>query len=258
MISIHMLRYIIVGVVFCTLSSCIDSHKYDPKPYLRPLEIVKLSTNNYLHISYMKLENGNYFPCNGFIYMKEKEAIVFDTPFNDSISSQLITFIQEDLGATIKGVVINHAHEDAAGGVNAFAKANIPSYASSLTADILAKDAIYITHPFEEKQELSIGETIIENRYFGPAHTTDNIVSYIKDGDVLFGGCIIKPLGANHGNIKDADIAAWPSTVTAIKEAYPNVKLVIPGHGGRGDSSLLDYTIDMYTSPVEQVIYSLE
>lgn len=240
------------GSIFCVialvLTSCFGRNKFDPDSYVRPLEIVKLSEDHYQYISYLKLKQSNYYPCNGYVYISDGEAIVFDTPVNDNDAQLLIDFVQNELNATIKGVVINHNHSDAAGGLKTFAKANIPSYASSKTAAILAKDSIVITHPFEEKQEVRVGSSIVENAYFGPAHTQDNIVSYIQEESLLFGGCMIRPLFGSIGNTKDADTQQWPKTVQKIKEAYPEVKTVIPGHGAKGDVSLLDYTIRLFTA----------
>jgi metallo-beta-lactamase class B len=245
--KLNSLKLVVPCIIFLLIfSSCFERNHFDPDSYVRPLEIIKLSENNYQYISYLKLSTSNFYPCNGYVYMSEGEAVVFDTPVNEIEASQLIDFIQNELKATVKGVVINHAHTDAAGGINAFAKANIPSYASNKTAAILAKDSVTITHPFETSQEIKIGDVIIENTYFGPAHTDDNIASYINEEDILYGGCMIKSKQASKGNIKDANLALWPETVQKIKEMYPDVRVVIPGHGNRGDASLLDYTTQLF------------
>jgi metallo-beta-lactamase class B len=44
----------------------------------------------------------------------------------------------------------------------------------------------------------------------------------------------------------DANIAQWSNTVERIKEQYPNIKIVIPGHGAIGGKDLLDYTIQLF------------
>lgn len=242
-----LLKCIVLSFFTVYVFSCVKRTKFDPDTYVRPLEIVKLSENNYQHISYLKLKQSSFYPCNGYVYISDGEAIVFDSPVDKTSASQLIDFLQEDLKIAIKGVIVNHFHADAAGGLEAFAKANIPSYASSKTAEILRKDGVEITHPFETKQELKVGNTVIENTYFGPAHTQDNIVSYIPDAHLLYGGCMIKSLQAGKGNLNDADVQQWPKTVLKIKEAYPEVQVVIPGHGGTGDASLLEYTIELFS-----------
>lgn len=62
-------RIIVVFLVafLLLLGSCFDLSKYDPKPYVRPLEVVKLSDKEYIHISYLKDSFGGYTPNNGFI-----------------------------------------------------------------------------------------------------------------------------------------------------------------------------------------------
>lgn len=247
MVKKFLLRYMVLCVFGVCISSCIGK-KFDPDSYVRPLEIVKLSENNYQHISYLKLSQLNFYPCNGYVYISDGEAIVFDTPVDEVSASQLINFLQKDLKVKVTGVIVNHFHADAAGGLKAFAKANIPSYASSKTAQILKEDAVEITYPFETKQEINVGSAVVENTYFGAAHTQDNIVSYIADEHLLYGGCMIKSLYAGKGNLADADVQQWPKTVSKIKEAYPEVQVVIPGHGGKGDASLLDYTIELFST----------
>lgn len=238
---------ICVTVMLCILlGSCLGKERYTPKPYTKPLEVVKLSDHSYMHISYIETAEGNFIPCNGYIYTNKGEAMIFDTPLNDSISKQLIDFVRNDLKLTIKGVVINHAHSDAAGGLGAFTKENIPSYASIQTADLLKQDSLIISHPFKDSQTISMKGHTIENRYVGEAHASDNIVSYMPKEHLLFGGCMIKSHGAEKGNLEDANLETWSETVVSIKKMFPDVKVVIPGHGSNGDATLLDYTIGLF------------
>lgn len=229
------------------LTSCIDRDKYAPKPYVRALEIVKISNSEYMHISYLKDGQGGYIPCNGYVYVNNGEALIFDTPINDTLTSQLVDFVQDELKVTVSGVVVNHWHIDACGGLDVINKKNIPSYGSSRTAKIFEKDSMFITNPFDKEQEIKVGETVVQNYFFGEAHTPDNIVSYIPEVQTLIGGCMIKALGAGKGNTKDANLQEWPLTVSKIRDSFPEVKTVIPGHGGMGDLTLLDYTIKLFS-----------
>ncbi len=238
---------VLLTVTCCVLlSACIDRDKYAPKPYKRALEIVKLSDNNYMHISYLKDGKGGYIGCNGYIYISDNEAIVFDTAVDTILSNQLIDFIQLELKASIKGVVVSHSHVDASGGLKSFENSKISSYASAKTAAILAKDSLFITHPFEVKQEIAVGKEVVLNQYFGEAISPDNIVSYIPASKTIVGSCMIKALDDVEGNLTDANLENWSDTVVKVKTAYPDAKHVIPGHGGYGDMSLLDNTIAMF------------
>lgn len=63
---------------------------------------------------------------------------------------------------------------------------------------------------------------------------------------VLFGGCLIKELDASKGYLGDANVEAWSGTVNRVAEYFPDVQLVIPGHGAYGDKALLDCTIQLF------------
>ena len=62
----------------------------------------------------------------------------------------------------------------------------------------------------------------------------------------MFGGCLIKEINATKGYLKDANTNSWSSTVEKVKMAYPNVKIIVPGHGRYGDKKLLEYTIELF------------
>ena len=62
----------------------------------------------------------------------------------------------------------------------------------------------------------------------------------------MFGGCLIKELNASKGYLGDANVADWSGTVEKVKKEYPNVKIIVPGHGAPGSKKLLDYTIKLF------------
>jgi metallo-beta-lactamase class B len=37
--------------------------------------------------------------------------------------------------------------------------------------------------------------------------------------------------------------------VEAVKQAYPEVRVIVPGHGEPGDGKLLDYTMRLFREP---------
>jgi metallo-beta-lactamase class B len=58
---------------------------------------------------------------------------------------------------------------------------------------------------------------------------------------------LIKEIGATKGFLGDANVTDWPATVRRVKETFPQVKHVVPGHGATGNASLLDYTIQLFS-----------
>ena len=212
------------------------------------LVVEQLTPHTFVHISQLVIPDYGTFPCNGMIYVNEGETLVFDTPIGDTVSNELITWLQDEMQLEIKGIVVNHFHDDCMSGLSAFHQAGIPSYANEQTIAMAGNGEFPLPQQgFTESMVLTLGSEKVINRHFGAGHTTDNIVSYVPAEKVLFGGCMIKEIGAGEGNLNDADTTAWPVTVARVKEAYPELQHVIPGHGKTGSTELLDYTIGMFT-----------
>lgn len=82
--------------------------------------------------------------------------------------------------------------------------------------------------------------------FLGEAHTVDNIFGYIPSEKTLFGGCAVKEHGGSRGYVGDANIQEWSKTVETARAKFPQVKIVVPGHGKVGGAELLTYTIDVF------------
>ena len=218
-------------------------------PYESPsLQIKKIAEHAYIHISFLETEKYGKVACNGMIVISDKEAVVLETPVTDEVSEELIKWIEEEKGAEIKVVIVHHFHVDCLGGLGAFHQRKIPSFANQLTIDLAPKDGYEPPlYAIKSGHQTSIGNDMISTHYLGPAHTADNVVSYIEGEKILFGGCMIKSLNASKGNTTDADLAKWPETVAKIKSKYPELITVVPGHGKEGGSELLDYTIQLFS-----------
>ncbi len=99
---------------------------------------------------------------------------------------------------------------------------------------------------FENYLEIKLGNTKVINEFIGEGQTPDNIISNFPEDKVLFGGCLIKKIGASKGYLGDANINAWSNTVSDVKKKYNEVKTIISGHGKSGGDELLDYTIELF------------
>ncbi len=211
------------------------------------VRVEKLTENTFRHISYLSTEDFGKVSCNGMIVVDKNEAVIFDTPTNDNDSRELIDWIEKSLNCKVIGVVVTHFHNDCLGGLNEFHERQIPSYASFKTIELTKSDSVQAPqNGFENYLEIQVGDKKVINEFFGEGHTIDNIVSYFPDEKVLFGGCLIKALGASKGYLGDANINEWPNTVLAVKSKYEQAKVIIPGHGIPGNSELLDYTIELF------------
>lgn len=242
-IKIFCLLFIVCFVFACSPKLA------NPVILSKDLKIIAIKKNVFVHQSYLTHIKYGRFSSNGLIYIQGNEAIVFDTPTTDTLSNQLIDWITKVKKSKIKAVVINHFHVDCLGGLSAFHQSSIPSYANHKTIELCKQNETVIPqNGFEQLITHSIGGKQVESHYLGEAHTKDNIVSWLKDEKVLFGGCMIKSLSSGKGNLDDANIAAWSNTVKKVRSKFSDAKIIVPGHGKYGDIQLLDYTIEMFST----------
>ena len=211
------------------------------------LVITQITENTFEHTSFLQTNDFGNVPCNGLIVRNGREAIVFDTPSNDKSSQELIQWIKETLHCKINAIVPTHFHNDCLGGLKAFHENNIPSYAYSKTIELAKENNFAVPeNSFSDSLVLLVGNKHVIVNFFGEGHTRDNVVGYFPGEHIMFGGCLIKELGAGKGYLGDANGAAWSGTVEKVKKAYPNVKIIVPGHGKYGNKKLLDYTIKLF------------
>jgi len=215
------------------------------------LIINQISDHTYQHISYLQTEDYGKVACNGIIVVDQKEAIVFDTPSDNDVSVELINWLGRELRCRVEAVVPTHFHEDCLGGLEAFHIRGIPSYANQMTIQLADTSVTLPQVGFEDRLELKVGEQKVFVDYLGEGHTKDNVVGYFPSEKVLFGGCLVKSLKAGKGYLGDANVEAWPETISKIKSKYPDIESVISGHGNAGGADLLDYTIEVFSSRKE-------
>jgi metallo-beta-lactamase class B len=212
----------------------------------KQLAFYKIKKNAFVHISFLQTQTWGKVGCNGLIYIHKNQAYIFDTPTDNETSEVLIKTLQ-DQNIKIKGVVVNHFHNDCLGGLEAFHKKGIKSYASEKTIELAKKDSVTIPQiAFKEHLTLRIGKKEIENQFLGEAHTKDNIISFIPSENIMFGGCMVKELNAGKGFLGDANEKAWSNTIRNVKKTFPSAQSIVPGHGKPGGQELLDYTIGLF------------
>lgn len=237
----YILILLVLGLSTCKAPQTILSYTSDN------LKVEQLTPNTYRHISYLPTEEWGNVACNGMIVVDGGEALVFDTPTNDADSKELIEWIQDTLKCDVIGIVVTHFHEDCLGGLKEFHDQQIPSFASSKTIALAQSAGEEVPRMgFESSRELNVGNKKVVNEFFGEGHTRDNIVCYFPSEKVLFGGCLIKRLGAGKGFVGDANVDEWSNTVRAVKSKFGGAKVIIPGHGKPGNRKLLDYTIELF------------
>jgi len=213
------------------------------------LKIKRLAQNTYVHTSYLQTNEYGKVPCNGMIVINGGKAIVIDTPADIESSNELLEWIQNPKHSETIAVVPTHFHADCLGGLEAFHKKGIASYANDRTIKFAEINNYALPKEgFDKTKEMSVGDETVIFDFLGEGHTKDNVVAYVSGDQIMFGGCLIKSNGGSRGNLEDANISEWSKTVESVKAKYRETKVVIPGHGKWGGQVLLDYTIDLFDS----------
>ena len=214
------------------------------------LIITSLSENTIVHTSFLQTDDFGKVACNGLIVRDGNEVAVFDTPTDDPSSQELIRWVQDVLKCKIVAIVPTHFHSDCLGGLAVFHAAGIPSMANEKTIELATQNHMTVPQKgFSGKSSLLVGDKEVQLRFFGEGHTRDNVVAYFPSEQIMFGGCLIKEIGASKGFLGDANVSAWSATVAKLQQAFPQVKHVVPGHGAVGDAKLLDYTRQLFLKP---------
>ncbi|BDX37869.1 beta-lactamase [Tenuifilaceae bacterium CYCD] len=211
------------------------------------ITLVKISDDAFIHISYASDTNFGRFPSNGIILTNNNEAFLFDTPFTNEHTKELLDFITDSLRLKAIGFVPNHWHNDCVGGVEYLKSIGVKTYANQLTIDILKEKGLpYPEIGFKDSLQLFLGNKEILCYYLGAAHSMDNIVVWISSEQILFAGCMAKNIDSkNLGNTADGDLKAYPTTIQKVIDKFPNAKIVIPGHGNFGGIELLIHTHEL-------------
>ena len=211
------------------------------------LELIKISENAYIHVSYTISTKWGRVGANGLLLIYKKQAFLFDTPWTDKQTENLISWIKDTMNVEIVGFIPNHWHEDCMGGLGYIHKQGIKSYANQQTIDIaIIKDLPVPEFGFKDSLELKLGEKLIACYYLGAAHSMDNIVVWIPSEQILFTGCMVKNMRSrNLGNTADGDLISYPMTLTKVMKKFPSAKIVIPGHGEYGGLELIEHTLEL-------------
>ncbi|MFW6289541.1 MAG: subclass B1 metallo-beta-lactamase [Mariniphaga sp.] len=209
------------------------------------IQLVHLKDSVFMHISWHHDEVYGRFSSNGMILIRSGRALMVDTPVDNEKTAVLVTWLNDSLSARVSLVIPGHFHNDCLGGLGYLQDNEVKSLANSQT--VARCRELHLPVPAESftgsKAFDFYGEKV-ECRYFGPGHSFDNIVVWIPGKKILFGGCLIKSIGsAGLGNLSDAVVDKWDTTVRKLSGYYEDIHTVVPGHGEAGGPELLEHTI---------------
>lgn len=211
------------------------------------IQLEQLQDSIFRHITWEESEQFGRFPSNGMIVIKKGQAIMIDTPFDNEKTELIYNYLKDSMQVEVIKQIGGHFHLDCIGGLEFLHSKGVESIANHLTIEKCKEEGLVepITS-FKNKLIVDLNGLKLECRYFGSGHTHDNIVVWIPEYKILFGGCLIKSANATTlGFTGDADMENYDFTIVKILKEYPQINMVVPGHGSVGGKDLLTHTIEL-------------
>lgn len=207
------------------------------------LEINHLTDNFYIFTTYHEYKDV-LFPSNGMYLVTDQGVVLFDTPWDTTQFQPLLDSIKFRHKSAVTMCIATHSHEDRTAGLNYYRQLGIKTYTTKQTDELCQMHneprAEFI---IEKDSTFTVGNYSFQTYYSGPGHTPDNIVIWFERERILYGGCLIKSTDANDlGNLADANVKEWSTTLFNIKKKFKNPKFIIPGHQSWKSKNSLDHT----------------
>jgi metallo-beta-lactamase class B len=240
-------KHIFILILFLLVHSFLPGGPADTIRVNPDIELIKIQDHFHIHTTYHEFDNYGRAPSNGLVFHKNGRGLLIDTPNTPAQTATLVHFLRDSMHIIIEKVIVGHWHSDCMGGLQFLHEMGIASVSGAKTRHICRAKGLPVPKTaFSDSLTWTLeGEPVI-CRYFGAGHSEDNIVVYFPHSGILFGGCLIRSLAARHlGNTAEADIGQWDKTVLKLKKRWPEIKIVIPGHGAYGGPELIDRTIQL-------------
>ncbi len=208
------------------------------------LVIEQVKGNAYIYTTWNTWQ-GNRIDANGMYVVTDAGVVIFDNPWDSTQLQPLFDSIWVRHQKKVIAAFSTHFHEDRTGGIDFYKSLSIPTYANEKTIDLCKKKNRNIPgNILEDDHEINIAGQRFEVFYPGPGHAPDNIVIYLTNEGILYGGCFVKSIESKDlGNLGDADVKAWPASIKNVIERFPKPVYVIPGHGSWKNNRGLEHTL---------------
>jgi metallo-beta-lactamase class B len=215
-------------------------------PSLPKLNITALTDGVYVFTTY-NFFGDQLFPANGLYAVSDEGTVIIDTPWDTTQFQPLLDSIKQKHQSEVKLVIATHYHNDRTGGLAYYKSKGISTYSSKLTYDLCKeKGENQAQYYFTNDTTFVIGDKKIQTYYPGEGHTKDNIVVWLEDTKVLYGGCFIKSTDSQDlGNVADANLKHWPKSVKKVIKKFNSFKYIIPGHFQWQSTKSAYHTLDL-------------
>lgn len=216
---------------FCICLSFVIPQQSIAQGNLPHLKITHLAGNVYTYRNYGTF-NGIDYPTNSMYLVTEKGVLLFDTPWDSVYFQPLLDSIWERHHRKVIMCISTHFHEDRTAGLGYYAAKGIKTFTTKSTDSLCQLRKEHRPEALiPNDTTITIGGATFETFYPGAGHSFDNIVIWFPKEKILYGGCFLKSTGAKDlGNLADANVREWKTSLIRLKKKFPQPKFVIVGH----------------------------
>ena len=190
---------------------------------------------------------GKPVPANGMYLLTDKGTVLFDSPWDTTQFQPLLDSIRIRHHQEVVICIATHFHEDRTAGLEYYRQLGLKTYTTKLTDQLSSKRGMKRAEFLLEKDTVfSIGQHRFETYFPGPGHAPDNIVIWFDKERVLYGGCLVKSVNDKDlGNLGDANILAYSTTIKRVQKKFARPRYIVPGHNDWTNIKSLRHTLDM-------------
>ncbi len=202
--------------------------------------VAELAAGVWLHTTTALIDGGFYYPANGLVVERPGGAILIDTGQGPDQAEVLLDWSIQTLKAPISRAVVTHFHRDRTGGIPGLTHHKVSTFAHPLTYELSVTHAAPMPQPLRDfTSETYAFADAMELFFPGAGHTWDNIAVWLPGPRILFGGCFLKSeTSRDLGNLADADVGGWSSSLERLAGRYLQRSVTIPGHGAIGGDAI--------------------
>ena len=210
------------------------------------LKIAHLTGDFYVFTTF-NLYKGARIPANGVYLLTNNGVVMFDTPWDTTQFQPLLDSIRIKHNKNVTLCIATHFHEDRTGGLEYYRQQGIKTYTTKKT-DELSKGSGKKRAEFliDKDTVFTVGQYSFQTYFPGHGHAPDNIVIWFEKEKILYGGCLIKSVEDDDlGNLGDASVNDYATTVKNVQKKCKGPKFVIPGHKSWSTTASLKHTLKM-------------
>jgi len=210
------------------------------------LKITRLTGEFYVYTTFNSFK-GNRIPANGMYLVTHDGVVMFDTPWDTTQFQPLLDSIKNRHHQNVVLCIATHFHEDRTGGLQYYSLHGIKTYTTRHTDELSRRRGMKKAEFLMDKDTVfKIGQYSFQTYFPGPGHSPDNIVIWFEKEKILYGGCLIKSADAHDlGNLSDANVNQYATTIENVKAKCKQPHYIITGHDNWTDTNSLKHTLQM-------------